>query len=627
MPTNERAVGSIEVSRIVMPLLLSLVVAAGWAFHDAWVDALVGLFPDRIAGIGILNRLQIVVSWIVGAWLFARLVNAFFWRGFVERASGTRVPSLLTDMFGFLVAVGAVIGILITALDLSMVHVLLIVAGLTVLLAIFLRRSIEDLFTGISLNFDPSFNIGDIVEIGDGVRGRVEEITWRTARLSTESGELVTVPNAVVASGVLRNYSRPNASLGTSLRVVLDYAVPPDRARRILANAARGGDEGEQDTRVYLRELNPSGAVYEVLFRAPSTEAAEATRTAIAERVVRHLDYAGVSLSGAGNEALLEQARAVRPHSEERLAALLREVSLFADLDPETAAELARDAYRMEFQPGQYLYRAGEPGDHVFVITEGRVRLIRAQDDGTAQVVAEPGPGETAGVAAMLTGEPVRESARAALPTVAYDIGKSSVEAILARRPELAAMLARKAVEMRLRMDRRSDEMAAADDADTGAEVNELLGKIKGVFKSGFLASLTGQYKGRLKERCDETFLKATMAAAALVAAADNEISDAERNKVSSIFDELDMFEGKDRDKGVRLFNDDVRDIIASPAEGVATAMAQLAPLAGDTEAAETIVRICFALCEADGVADPVEEQRVREICRTLKVPAQKFGL
>jgi small-conductance mechanosensitive channel/tellurite resistance protein/CRP-like cAMP-binding protein len=610
--------------RLVAPLIAALVIFVGWFFYDGWVEAAIGLFPDRISGVALLNSIFVAISWIVGGWVFARFVNTVFWQGLVERHSGSRVPSLLTDMFSWLVAVMTIIGILNAAFGLSMAHILGIVAGITILLAIFLRRSIEDLFTGISLNFDPAFNIGDVVEVGDGIRGRVQEITWRTARLVTDTHELIAIPNAVIAGGMVRNFSRPDARLGSTLRVVLDYTVSPERARRILLNAVREACHDSEGADVRLIELNQQGAIYEVLFWTDNAENAEKARSQVGEKIVTHLEFAGVTL-GSGSDAAVERAH--EEHSISRLSAIFRAAPIFADLDRSVVEELAAEAKRFEFMPGHYLYREGDPGDHMFVITEGRVRIIGQREDGSTMVIEEPGPGGTAGVESLLTGEPDKESARVALPTVAYEIGKPVMEKVLERRPEVASMLARKAIELRRELDRKSAELGNTVEMPETEDVSELLGKIKGVFKSGFLKSLSGYYKDRVSGQTDPLFLEAAMAAAALVAAADGEVTEAERRQVAGVFDSLDMFSADSRDEGVGLFNSFVEDILANPAEGAPLAMAKIKPLAGQREAAETVVRICFAICESDGLTDADEEKRIREICRALKLPPHDFGL
>jgi small-conductance mechanosensitive channel/tellurite resistance protein len=615
-----------EFSKLVFPAILAVLLFAASLLKDSWMEALVGLFPDRIEGVAILNQLQLVVSWILGAWIFTRFVNVIFWRGIVERHSATRVPSLLTDMFANVVAVVAIIGILITAFGLSMVHILVIVAGLTLLLAIFLRKAIEDLFTGISLNFDPSFNIGDVVEVGDGIRGRVQEITWRTARLVTDTQELIAIPNAVIASGIVRNFSRPENQLGSTLRVVLDYSAAPERARRILLNAVREACDDNENCEVHLVELNRQGAVYDVLFWTDSAEKAERTRSHVGEVIVRHLEFAGIALSG-GSEAEFEKMKLDSGPSVARLSKVFRSAPIFADLDMATIEELAKEAKRYEFQPGHYLYREGDPGDHMFVITEGRVRIISQREDGTTVVIDEPGPGGTAGVESLLTGEPDKESARVALPTVAYEIGKPAVEAILEKRPEVASKLARKAIEMRRELDRKSNELAAGDTPESQEDVSELLGKIKGVFKSGFLKSLSGYYKDKVSGQTDPVFLEAAMAASALVAAADGEVSESERRQVASVFDTLDIFAADSRSEGVGMFEGFVTEILANPGAGVPLAMVKVKALAGQRDSAETVVRICFAICESDGLTDVDEEKRIREICRALKLPPHDFGL
>jgi CRP-like cAMP-binding protein len=85
--------------------------------------------------------------------------------------------------------------------------------------------------------------------------------------------------------------------------------------------------------------------------------------------------------------------------------ARLRQVPIFQDLDePGLADVLHRSATRRVKKDG-YFFMQGDPADHLYVLTEGRVRLCQITPDGQQVILKLAGPWEMIGGLAIV-GEP-----------------------------------------------------------------------------------------------------------------------------------------------------------------------------------------------------------------------------
>ena len=122
----------------------------------------------------------------------------------------------------------------------------------------------------------------------------------------------------------------------------------------------------------------------------------------------------------------------------------LRRVPLFARLAPEDLQRIAAVAVQRDFEEGAILIREGDVGDALFVLIDGRVRVIHHDADGVEHQIRTYEAGDHIGELAIL-----RERPRAA--TVIADGGSvrvlalegEAVMAILRERPDAAmAMLA-----------------------------------------------------------------------------------------------------------------------------------------------------------------------------------------
>ena len=62
-----------------------------------------------------------------------------------------------------------------------------------------------------------------------------------------------------------------------------------------------------------------------------------------------------------------------------------------------------RGVTQLRFEPGDTIYRQGEPGDLVYSIVSGEVEIIREMPDGEERLLATMGPGEYFGEMALIS--------------------------------------------------------------------------------------------------------------------------------------------------------------------------------------------------------------------------------
>jgi CRP/FNR family transcriptional regulator, cyclic AMP receptor protein len=82
----------------------------------------------------------------------------------------------------------------------------------------------------------------------------------------------------------------------------------------------------------------------------------------------------------------------------------LRAVPLFASLDDEAAAELCAFLSIRDYHSSTVVFRNGDPGEAMYLIDLGKVRISITDADGHMITLAELGPGDFFGEMAMLDG-------------------------------------------------------------------------------------------------------------------------------------------------------------------------------------------------------------------------------
>ncbi|HEY8200826.1 MAG TPA: Crp/Fnr family transcriptional regulator [Actinomycetota bacterium] len=127
----------------------------------------------------------------------------------------------------------------------------------------------------------------------------------------------------------------------------------------------------------------------------------------------------------------------------EETAALLAASPLLAELEPEALLRLAASARQRIFPQGHFLFRQGEAGDELFAILSGRVRAVRAQEDGSDLVVATLGPPDVFGELALVDGGPRAVSVVALESTRVLTLHRTSVLSLMTGDPGVAQSLLR----------------------------------------------------------------------------------------------------------------------------------------------------------------------------------------
>jgi len=144
---------------------------------------------------------------------------------------------------------------------------------------------------------------------------------------------------------------------------------------------------------------------------------------------------------------------------------------------------------------------------------------------------------------------------------------------------------------------------------------------------AGFLQSLVEDYQAQMERHRNRPFLKAAMAACALVACARGEVTFSQRIRVDQILDTLERLKVFDPHEGVDLFNDYVSDILGSPRDGQRQALSTVKLFTEDPETAALLVRICLAVAEAAGEKSLSQEIQVVMLCSVLGVDPTHLNL
>jgi small conductance mechanosensitive channel len=166
----------------------------------------------------LIGIILLIVVWILASWADRALRRMFSKR------------ELFDPLVARFLAFGVRIAILVFAsmllLDEFGLDIATFIAALSILgfaVAIGLRQTTHNFFTGFIMSILKPYEVGDYIE-GERITGVVEEIHLYHTVVATGDGTFVSVPNGAMWSKSIKNFSRPRP-----VRVALDITVERQR--------------------------------------------------------------------------------------------------------------------------------------------------------------------------------------------------------------------------------------------------------------------------------------------------------------------------------------------------------------------------------------------------------------
>lgn len=467
------------------------------------------LFQFRDEAIGqsqkvLVYAIQIGI-WISAAHFLNRLMVVFFWEGLIRNTLGAPIPRLLKDLVTILIYVIAITGIVGFVFNKSVAGFWAAsgVVGLVVGLA--LQNMILDVFSGLAINIDRQYKIGDWVVVHNSksnsdIVGQIMEINWRTTCLQTNDDSMVVLPNSVLGTSVVTNLwgTGPSSRFETSF--CLDFSVPTERASRVLLAGVRAvaGQDGileDPEPRIVVSKTNQFGIEYLVRYwTSPWTDGEKPAgmRSKVNQSIMAHLKQAGITPAYPKQDLYYAEmpTRHLDSSSLEDRTKLLSQTSLFSHLEATELKELAANMPQRNFTKGEKIIVQGEPGDSMFILSEGLLHAyLRMSNNGTETEikVGQITPGEFFGEMSLLTGEPRSATIVAVTDVIVHEVTKDNINTLLSRRPDMAETISHVVAERKLM---NSEKMATATPEErveeTESLARQIMGKMKAFFKGVF---------------------------------------------------------------------------------------------------------------------------------------------
>ena len=120
---------------------------------------------------------------------------------------------------------------------------------------------------------------------------------------------------------------------------------------------------------------------------------------------------------------------------------VVRKATLFSGLDDSAAATLRASMNLIKLRKGQSLFKEGDDGDHLFVVSSGKVKLGTKSVDGRENLLMILGPGDMFGELSLFDSGPRTATATAVTDSKLLALGQDKVIPWVKEHPEVSLQL------------------------------------------------------------------------------------------------------------------------------------------------------------------------------------------
>ncbi len=215
-------------------------------------------------------RIFDILWWLIPAFLLNEAAERFVWTPIEEKVGA--IPNIIRHFFALFIYFLAIVGIIVFVYEQRFTSLLATSSVLAMIIGLAIQINISNVFSGIVINMERPFRIGDWIKIGQFDEGEVIDINWRATRIKRRDGCMVSIPNSQASESAIINFHYPQKVYWLWPTVYVHPRYSPVQVKKILQDALLSADKVLQEPEpvVIFTGINEWSATYWIAFCADS---------------------------------------------------------------------------------------------------------------------------------------------------------------------------------------------------------------------------------------------------------------------------------------------------------------------------------------------------------------------
>ncbi len=427
--------------------------------------------------IGTFYRVLKIILWMSIVIAIVRFINYLIFGAALKNSSEYEISSLLKTVLTIIIYIVAFF--IFFQMQFPDVPLAPIFTGSTIIgivVGLALQDTLGNLFSGIAIQADQSFQVGDIIKITNQGTGTVESVSWRGVKIRTFQNKLMVISNSVIGKETIEVAPKDNLNARIVFFNTL-YTNSPAKVIQVVREAVRQVENVSPKRRpkVRIRNLGDNGLDWEVKYWITNYRKHNDTDALIRQRIWyafqrENLDFAYPTRTIYTAKQTDEEDVFVETADE--ICERINNVPIFAPLSNEETSKIAKSCSIRVFAPEEPIIEKGQTDKSMFIIHRGVVN-VQIVENGLPKTISTLRPGDFFGEMSLFTGEPRTADVISESETQVLEIKPYILKPILESNPELLRIIGEIIDDRRVLLENAEEEKSSMTDAET-----------KGVFKN-----------------------------------------------------------------------------------------------------------------------------------------------
>ena len=347
--------------------------------------------------------------------------------------SNVKIPEIISLLVEVLLFIIPTLMVLSGVFEFELTSILATSGILAAIIGLAIQANLSNILSGVFVNLERPFSPDEYVSIND-ISGLVIDVTWRSTRIRTFENTEITIPNEVVASSVINNWSRTdktNLSEGFRIFNSLSLELKKNLRMKYLINLKKvkpidGRDQLDFQW-VKFSDVDEYGLKFVIGFDCTDGFLKTSQQDVVMLEVHKTLQHAGISMTVGRLYSLLDadvgldalQSSRVPEDFQEQFSAefnpyneaiknkvLLKKVPIFMSMNEDELTLLSQSCKRVHFNNSDMIIKHDNSSSTFFLIATGEVKVYLSGSDGRETILAFLGPGDFFGEMSLIDGEP-----------------------------------------------------------------------------------------------------------------------------------------------------------------------------------------------------------------------------
>lgn len=214
-----------------------------------------------------MNDILIVIIILVATWTFLWIIKRLLKRQSKRKELDIGKGSAIFQIIKYILWVIAII-ISLETVGVKVTILLASSAALLVGLGLGIQKIFMDIVSGVAILFERTIKVYDIVELENGLIGKVEEITLRTSKIRTRDNIILIVPNSKFINENVINWSHMDMKTRFNVSIGVAYGSDVKMVKQILIDCAKDHPEVAKNPTpiVQFRDFGDSSLAFKLFF-------------------------------------------------------------------------------------------------------------------------------------------------------------------------------------------------------------------------------------------------------------------------------------------------------------------------------------------------------------------------